>query len=225
MTGVAALVPMRHESERVPGKNYRPFCGRPLFHHIVETLLACKQIDQVVIDTDSPAIKSDAAQSFPTVLFVDRPEDLRDGGTPMNDVLLHTVTELEADLFVQTHSTNPLLRSDTVDRAIDAFQGSGGQHDSLFSVSRLQTRLWNSSGTPVNHDPRHLLRTQDLEPLFEENSNLYIFERATLERYRSRIGENPMLFEVDAMEAWDIDDESDFVIAECLLRMREDRTS
>ncbi|MDX1547652.1 MAG: acylneuraminate cytidylyltransferase family protein [Rhodothermales bacterium] len=219
---IAALVPMRHHSERVPGKNYRPFCGEPLYRHVVRALLACPRITDVVIDTDSPAIRDDAAACFPAVRVLERPPHLRDGATPMNDVLLHTVRRVEADLYLQTHSTNPLLRPETIARALARFDAEAPRHDSLFSVTRLQTRLWDAAGRPVNHDPAVLLRTQDLEPLYEENSCLYLFSRDTLERRGNRIGARPMRFEIAAEEAWDIDEELDFRVAEFLFAHRHE---
>lgn len=219
MTKVVALVPMRHDSERVPGKNYRMFGGKPLYHHIIETLLACPRIVRTVIDTDSELIRSDAAGAFPLVEIRERPADLRDGRTPMNSVLRSAIRDIEADLYLQTHSTNPLLTTDSVTRAIDTYLEADG-FDSLFSVTRLQTRLWSSDATPINHDPVQLLRTQDLPPVFEENSCLYLFSRAGLERRGSRIGERPLLFELPRDEAWDIDEAADFTIAEAIYRAR-----
>lgn len=215
MTDLVAFVPMRHSSERVPGKNYRPFAGRPLYHHIVETLLNCPQISQVCIDTDSPTIIEDATQHFPQVKILLRPEHLRSGTTPMNDVLLNSVSQVDADLYLQTHSTNPLLKSETVSRAIDLFLNQT-EYDSLFGVTRLQTRLYDSAGNAINHDPNVLLRTQDLPPVYEENSNLYIFTAKILQERNNRIGKKPMLFEIERDEAWDIDEEVDFRIAELL---------
>jgi len=219
--GIVALVPMRHHSERVPGKNYRPFAGRPLYHHIVDSLLACPLIREVVVDTDSPDIKKDASSHFPQVLLLDRPQHLRAGMVPMNDVLLHDVAQIEADYYLQTHSTNPLLRSETIVDAIESFLASRPAHDSLFSVTRVQTRLWDSEGRAINHDPSILLRTQDLPPVYEENSCLYIFTRRTLESRGNRIGERPLLFVIDRTEAWDIDEELDFRVAEFLYLERE----
>jgi CMP-N-acetylneuraminic acid synthetase len=209
---------MRHSSERVPGKNYRPIAGRPLYHHIVSTLLACPAIDDVVVDTDSPAILQDAALSFPSVRLIERPVELRGGEVPMNAVLLHDTQLVDGDFYVQTHSTNPLLRPDTIGRAIDALLNAWPGRDSLFGVTPLQTRLWHADGRPINHDPAVLLRTQDLPPVYEENSNLYIFTRDNLARRQNRIGERPILFRMERAEAWDIDEELDFTIAELLLR-------
>ena len=218
---IAALVPMRHHSERVPEKNYRLFAGQPLYHHIVRSLLGCPLITEVVIDTDSPVIIEDARHHFPQVRLMERPEHLRDGNIPMNDVLLHSVTQVEADYYIQTHSTNPLLRTETISRAIQLLLDNYPAYDSLFSVTRIQTRLWDSSGRAVNHDPAILLRTQDLPPLYEENSCLYIFTRNTLETRHNRIGERPLMFEIDRLEAWDIDEELDFRTAEFLYNERE----
>ena len=56
MTTIVALVPMRHHSQRVPGKNYRPLAGKPLYQHIVETLLSVPEITSILIDTDSQPV-------------------------------------------------------------------------------------------------------------------------------------------------------------------------
>ncbi len=218
--GIVALVPMRHDSERVRGKNYRSFAGRPLYHYIVETLLACPEVDQVCIDTDSPVIIEEAQRHFPAVKILLRPEHLRSGMTSMNDVLLNSVAQVQADLYLQTHSTNPLLQATTISRAIAQLRNSP-QHDSLFGVTRWQTRFYDADGKAVNHDPDVLLRTQDLPPLYEENSNLYLFPKSALMERKNRIGHTPMLFPIDRDEAWDIDDEVDFRIAEMLYRQRQ----
>lgn len=214
---IAAIVPMRHDSERVPGKNYRLFIGRPLYHHVISALMACPRIERTFIDTDSELIREDAARAFPDVEVLERPPNLRGGTVPMNEVLLNDVGRIDADYYLQTHSTNPLLRSSSVTRAIDAFLADG-EHDSLFSVTRLQTRLWSMDGEPMNHDPNVLIRTQDLPPVFEENSCLYLFSRDSLEQHGSRIGQHPMIFELPRNEAWDIDDEIDLQIADALYR-------
>lgn len=216
---IVALVPMRHSSERVPRKNYRMIAGRPLYAHILTTLLACPEVDEVVVDTDSPLVLHDCARLFPTVRLIERPEALRDGMVPMNDVLLHTTSLVEAGYFLQTHTTNPLLKPETISRAIATFFDARPKYDSLFGVTALQTRLWWGDGTAVNHDPAVLLRTQDLPPVYEENSNLYIFDRQTLVRRQNRIGERPLLFPIPRDEAWDIDEETDFLIAEQLLEL------
>ncbi len=217
---VVALVPMRHHSERIPGKNYRPLLGKPLYAYILETLLAVPEIAQVVVDTDSPVIMEGLRKDFPQVRVIPRPEHLRDGHIPMNEVLWHDVHQVPAEVYLQTHSTNPLLRAETISRAIRTFYRVYPEYDSLFSVTRWQTRLWDAEGRPLNHDPDVLLRTQDLPPVYEENSCIYIFTRERFLERRNRLGYRPYLFEIPALEAVDIDEPADWAVAECLLRQR-----
>jgi CMP-N-acetylneuraminic acid synthetase len=217
MSKLIALVPMRHHSQRVPGKNYRPLAGKPLYQHIVETLLACPEITQVVVDTDSTPVIQGLLRNFPQVLVLERPEHLRAEHIPMNEILIYDTGQVQADLYLQTHSTNPLLRPQTVSSAIQSLLASYPAYDSLFSVTRLQTRLWDQLGRAINHNPAILLQTQDLPPVYEENSCLYIFNRQTLINRRNRLGERPMMFEIDAAEAWDIDEELDFEITNFLM--------
>jgi CMP-N-acetylneuraminic acid synthetase len=211
---IAAIVPMRHSSERVKGKNYRNFNGKPLFHYVTESLLACSHITQVVIDTDSEPIFEYAAKHFPAVKLLARPAHLQDGNIPMNDVLLNVVRQVPSDFYVQTHSTNPLLSAPTVNKAVEFFLQHYPIYDSLFTVTRLQTRLWDTLARAINHNPNILLRTQDLPPVYEENSCLYIFNKETLQQRHNRIGNRPYLFEIPRQEALDIDEEVDFVLAE-----------
>lgn len=214
---IVALVPMRHDSKRVPGKNYRLMCGKPLYAHIIETLLSCPEIDQIVVDTDSPTILEGLSKDYPQVKTLLRPQELRADTTPTNEILVYDTSQVPADLYLQTHSTNPLLKPETISAAIQRLREVYPEYDSLFSVTRLQTRLWDELGRAVNHNPAVLLRTQDLPPIYEENSCLYLFTRETLLSRRNRLGERPLMFEMDAREATDIDEELDFILAETLM--------
>lgn len=211
---------MRAQSERVPGKNIRPLAGKPLFHHILHTLQICPELAEIVVDTDSEDLRTGLAQHFPAVRVIDRPEHLRSGEIPMNEILLHDTAQVAGDFYLQTHSTNPLLRAETVQQAIRSFLGAYPQKDSLFGVTGLHTRLYDAQGRALNHNPKELLRTQDLPPVFEENSCIYMFTRANLEKSGHRIGDNPLMFPVPRQEAWDIDEEIDFQIVDFLMHQR-----
>jgi CMP-N-acetylneuraminic acid synthetase len=221
MTKIAALVPMRHHSQRVPGKNYRLLEGKPLFQHIIETLLAVPKIDTILVDTDSQPVIEGLRRDFPQVLVIDRPQHLRADTISMNEILIFDTSQVEADFYLQTHSTNPLLRPETISKAIQTLLAEFPKHDSLFSVTRLQKRLYDRNGQALNHDPNVLIQTQDLPPLYEENSCMYIFTRQNLARRGNRLGERPLMFEMDAAEAWDIDDELDFAIVDFLMKQRD----
>jgi CMP-N-acetylneuraminic acid synthetase len=214
---VVALVPMRHQSLRVTGKNYRHLGGVPLFHHILRTLERCSGISRVVIDTDSDVIRENVRTNFPNVTLIERPEHLRGDKVPMTEILYHDAGQVAAECYLQTHSTNPFLRAETIEAALATWREARHAHDSLFSVTRLQARLWDDKIRPINHDPRVLLRTQDLPPIYLENSNFYIFTPDLIMSTRRRIGDRPKLFEIDPLEALDIDDEQAFALAEQLM--------
>ncbi len=217
MDKIAALVPMRHHSQRVKGKNYRELAGKPLYQHILTTLNSCTEISKIIVDTDSQVVMDGIKDKFPEIEILIRPEHLRAEDTPMNEVLLHDTRQVEADFYLQTHTTNPLLTANTISTAIQVIRENFPAYDSLFSVTRRQTRYWDELGRAINHNPAILLQTQDLPPVFEENSCLYIFTRETLELQRNRIGLRPFMFEIDAEEAWDIDEEIDFKIVDLLM--------
>jgi CMP-N-acetylneuraminic acid synthetase len=214
---LAALVPMRHHSQRVPGKNYRILGEKPLFHHIIANLLECSDINEVVVDTDSSIIIDGLQKYFPQVRVINRPEPLRADDVPMNEILAYDTDQVKADFYLQTHTTNPLLKSETISKAIEKFFNIYPAYDSLFSVTRLQTRLWDQLGRAINHNPAVLMQTQDLPPVYEENSCIYIFHRETLLSRRNRLGERPFMYEISAAEAWDIDDELDFALTDFLM--------
>lgn len=222
---LVALMPMRHSSERVKGKNYRPFGdGRPLFQHMLDVLLATPGIDKVVIDTDSPNVFEICKRDYPQVVLIERPAHLRDGATPMNNVLLHDIAQVDSQFYLQTHSTNPLVTKETLSKAVDQFLTTYPVRDSLFSVTRIQSRLWDELIRPMNHNPAILLRTQDLPPVYNENSCIYIFEKKTLVERQNRIGARPIMFEMDADEAQDIDEEINFQVAEAIFRAKNGMT-
>ena len=211
---------MRHHSQRVPGKNYRPLAGKPLYQHILDTLKSVPEIETVIVDTDSEPVMDGVRRLYPEMKLIQRPEHLRADDVPMNDILLYDTAQVQADFYLQTHSTNPLLKSETISRGIQLLFTNYPNNDSLFSVTRLQTRLYWQDGRAINHNPLELLQTQDLPPVYEENSCIYVFTRANLERKKHRIGDSPLMFEIDASEAWDIDEELDFEIADFLMRKR-----
>ncbi len=222
MTRLSAMVPMRHHSQRVPEKNFRLIAGKPLFHHILNTLLNVPEIDDIFVDTDSPVISDGIKEFFPKVNIIDRSEDLRMDDVSMNRIIAHDMSVIGADLYLQTHSTNPLLRSKTLSRAIQVFNENRLKFDSLFSVTRLQTRLYDQSGRAVNHNPGELIQTQDLPPLYEENSCIYLFTEAGFKKSGHRIGSSPYLFEITPDEAWDIDTPLDFEIVDFIMKKNKE---
>lgn len=222
--GMIALLPMKGHSERVPNKNIRPLNGRPLFYHIADTLKNTGLFEALAINTDSGEIAQLAIDRYGDwVRIIDRPPDLIGDHVSMNSIIAHDIALLgtENDYF-QTHSTNPFLSAETIRSAVERFHvGSrNGEFDSLFSVNALKTRLYDKNLNPINHNPAVLGRTQDLDIIYEENSNFYIFTANSFFCKKHRIGPNaaPYVMSRHAVESIDIDDIVDWEFAEMILK-------
>ncbi len=214
---LVALLPMKAHSARVSGKNFRMFAGKPLFRWILETLLEMDEVDLVVINTDAEAILAEhGIRTTDRVLIRQRQQAIRGDLVSMNRIIQDDLQAINSQIYLMTHVTNPLLTSATITEALQAYQSAVqiGDADSLFTVNRIQTRFYRQDGSPVNHDPNQLLRTQDLEPWFEENSNLYIFSQRSFSATGARIGAKPLLFETPMRESLDIDDQQGWEFAE-----------
>jgi len=212
---ITALVPMKGHSERVSNKNIRILAGKPLFHWIMESLSKSKYIHRIIINTDSEEISKSARDNF-NVKILKRPDYLTGDMVTIQPLIAYDLKKTTGEYYLQTHSTNPLLKTKTIDAAIEQFF-SQKEHDSLFSVTPVKTRFFWPDGSGVNHDPNHLVRTQDLNPIYEENSCIYIFSKTTNMRHKNRIGSNPIMFPINKLEAVDIDEIEDFYWAEYLL--------
>ena len=225
---ILALLPMKAHSARVSGKNFRDFCGKPLFRWVLDTLLEVKEIDRVVINTDArELLNQHGLRDTDRILIRDRPENICGDFVSMNRIIEDDLRHTEADLYLMTHTTNPLLSAATIRKALHTYNTvvSNDAGDSLFSVDRIQTRFYRRDGCPVNHDPENLVRTQDLEPWYEENSNFYLFSRSSFLSTNARIGKKPYLFISPKYESIDIDEPEDWdfavaVATECLKRQR-----
>ena len=214
---IVALLPMKANSERVKGKNFRDFCGKPLFRWILDTLLEVEEISEVVINTDARHILADnGLVDGGRVVIRDRRPEICGDLVSMNLVIADDVANVPADIYLMTHTTNPLVSAETIRGALAAFRTAQaeGAADSLFTVDKVQTRFYRADGTAVNHDPDNLVRTQDLEPWYEENSNIYLFTRPSFESTSARIGRKPMMYENPPFESIDIDtpDDWDFAV-------------
>jgi CMP-N-acetylneuraminic acid synthetase len=225
---IVALLPMKANSERVKGKNFRDFCGKPLFRWILDTLLEVNEIDQIIINTDARQILADnGLVDTDRILIRDRKPEICGDLVSMNRVLADDVANVPADIYLMTHTTNPLMSADTIRKALAAFQEAqaAGKADSLFTVDKVQTRFYRADCSPVNHDPDNLIPTQHLEPWFEENSNLYLFTRESFAKTKARIGKQPMMHEGPFFESIDIDTPADWdfavVAARYLLEQKE----
>ena len=216
-----ALLPMKAHSERVSGKNFKTMAGKPLFRWILDSLLAVESIDQIVINTDAISTLSEMGLATnDRVIIRERRTEICGDHVSMNLIIQDDLQATDADTYIMTHTTNPLLSSGTIIKALDAFKTAKllNSADSLFGVTKFQTRFYKEDGSAVNHDPDNLIRTQDLEPWYEENSCIYIFDKASFAKTNARIGQKPILFEIPKLEAIDIDEKEDWFLANAVAK-------
>jgi len=217
---IVALLPMKEKSERIIGKNFKTFSGKPLFLWILDSLQKIEAIDSIIINTDAQdSLLENGLIESERIVLRNRSEHLRGDHVSMNLIIEDDIKSIDSDLYLMTHTTNPLLTSKTISTAINLFLNQS-DHDSLFTVSKIQTRFYDENVIPINHDPNNLIRTQDLPTWYEENSCLYIFSKESFNKTNARIGSSPMMCPVSKNESVDIDDIDDWKIAESIMNSR-----
>ncbi len=210
---------MKANSERVPNKNFKLIGGKPLYYWILETLFAIDIIDRVIVNTDADQeLFSNFVKNKKLVLRSRKP-NLCGDMVSMNKIIEDDILSDEGNNFLMTHTTNPLISMKTLRNAIDIFMSRDkNQYDSLYSTTKFQGRFYYDGSVAINHNPNELLRTQDLPPVYLENSCLYLFEKSSFLETKTRIGKKPILFETPQLESVDIDTENDWYLADLLIR-------
>ena len=217
---IVALLPMKANSERVKGKNFRDFGGKPLFKWVLDTLLSVAEIDLIVINTDARHILAQYGLiDNERILIRDRNEEICGDLISMNLIIKDDIKNIDSDIYLMTHTTNPFLSRHSVEAAIEKFQiavkAEGA--DSLFTVNKVQDRFYDIDVQPINHDPANLIRTQDLDPWYQENSNLYLFSKESFYKTDARIGANPTMLVTAPYESTDIDTPDDWELGEVMV--------
>lgn len=206
-----ALVPIKMNNERTPGKNTKRFSdGTPLIQCILKTLKACTEIDEVYVYCSREEIKE---YMIPGTRFLRRDEKYDTAQADVNDMFRTFSLEVPADVYVLAHATAPFQKASSIDKAVAAVKT--GDYDSAMAVKKMQEFLWEAQ-KPVNYDPLNIPRTQDLPEMYVETTGLYVFTRDVIQNRRSRIGEHPYLLEVSPVEATDINNPIDFEIASAI---------
>ena len=217
---IVALLPMKANSERVKGKNFRDFGGKPLFKWVLDTLLSVSEIDLIVINTDARHILAEYGLiDNERILIRDRSEEICGDLVSMNLIIQDDIKNIDSDIYLMTHTTNPFLSRHSVQAAIEKFQITvkAGDADSLFTVNKVQDRFYDVDVQPINHDPANLIRTQDLNPWYQENSNLYLFSKDSFYKTDARIGANPTMLVTATYESTDIDTPDDWELGEVMV--------
>lgn len=208
-----ALIPIKLGSIRVPQKNIRPFYdGTPLMFFIQKACLESKYIDEIYIYCSDESIKK---YVLPGVKFLKRPEFLNGDDKNANDIINEFMKEVDADIYVNTHTTSPFAKSETIDDCIKHV--ANGEYDSAFCAEAIRTFMWED-GKPINFNPDRFPRTQDLPLIYGETCIAYVFKKETFKTYNRRVGIRPFIKEVGKIEAMDIDYPEDFEICNAIYK-------
>lgn len=210
-----ALIPIKFNNRRLPGKNIKPLGGRPLMQYIQETLLQVKGIDEIYVYCSDEGVKE---YLLPGVCYLQRPQSLDQDSTKINEVLASFAQAKKADLYLLTHATAPFIKAESIQKGIDAVKSDN--YDSAFAVIRQQDFLWQN-GKPLNYDLSAIPRTQDLVPIYRETCGFYLYTYWQIVEQNRRIGDKPYFVEVSEIEAVDIDEQEDFDLAEAIVSMKK----
>ncbi|MBE5910012.1 acylneuraminate cytidylyltransferase family protein [Pseudobutyrivibrio sp.] len=210
---IVAIMPIKLKNERCPGKNTRLLGDKPLLQYELDSLKETGLCDSINVYCSS----EDVVPFLPEgVNFIKRPEVLDLPTSNFTQIFETFMNEVDADIYVYAHATAPFITVETMKNCIEAVKS--GEHDSAFCALKLQDYLWQD-GKPLNFDAQNIPRTQDLTPIYQETSGVYVFTKEVFEKKRRRIGDNPYVSEVSFKEAVDIDNPEDFVLAERLVEI------
>lgn len=204
---VTAFVPIKLNSQRLPGKMLLTLGNKKLYLHVFDTLRKVPSIDEIYCYCSDPVVSQDLPSD---VLFLKRniEVDKMEG----MDIYNSFASLVESDIYVLAHATSPFVKYDSFSRGLTSVLS--GQYDSACSVSRLRTYCWHND-KPINFTRNKISKTQDLHPVFYETSGFYIFTKQTLNEGQ-RHGKKIFMTEVDKIEAIDIDELQDFTIANAI---------
>jgi len=207
----ACFIPIKSNSERVKGKNFRVLNGKKLYEHIIEHVTEANIFDTVFIDTNSDEIAEYAKAHGCEV--IERKKELAANTANGNDLLnYHYKLFPDYDLYFQIFATAPYLQPETIKCCVEKLMNSE-EYDSCFTAVRHQGFFWLNRHS-INYRPEILPRSQDMEPVLEETTGLYGMRKEALEKYHCRIGASPYIHIVDKFEAVDINTEEDLKIEE-----------
>lgn len=207
---IVAIMPIKLNNERCPGKNTRLLGGKPLLQHELDNLKKTGLLNNIIVYCSDEAIIPFLPEG---VNFLQRPVYLDLPTSNFTQIFESFMSKQDADIYVYAHATAPYITVDTMKQCIEAVKS--GKFDSAFCAVKLQDYLWQD-GNPLNFDPENLPRTQDLKPIYQETSGVYVFTKEVFEKYHRRIGMHPFIKEVSFKEAVDIDNPEDFILAEAL---------
>jgi CMP-N-acetylneuraminic acid synthetase len=209
---IVAIVPVKLNNERLPGKNTKLLGNTPLIQYILNTLLQVHNIEEIFVYCSDASIKSYLPSE---VKFLRRDQSLDLPTSNFNRIFESFLTVVNAEIYVYAHATAPFITPETVHDCLTHVES--GNYDSAFTASEIQDYLW-FEGKPLNFDATNLPRSQDLPPIYRETSGIYVFTKKQYLQTHRRIGNKPYIKNVSPKEAIDINTFEDFELAQMIIK-------
>lgn len=208
---IVAIMPIKLQNERLPGKNTKLLGDKPLLQYELISLMETDLLDSVNVYCSDESVCKYLPEG---IKFIERPESLDLPTSNFSQIFENFINVIDADIYVYAHATAPFITVDTMKQCIEAVKS--GEYDSAFCAVKIQDFLWEN-GEPLNFDATNIPRSQDINPIYRETSGVYVFTKEVFLKYHRRIGKKPFIKEVSFKEAVDINNPEDFALAEALL--------
>ncbi len=218
------VIPARGGSKRIPRKNVRVMCGKPLICYSIENANALKaymDVD-VAVSTDDEELSGIVEKRGVEVVI--RPAELATDKVTLDPVIYHAMQTMEEkkgcryDTVITMQATSPTLKWETVKAAIDFFENS--EWDTVISAMNKPHLSWGVVDGKITKNYEKRLNSQELPPNYLETGGFLITRRDCVTK-EGRIGEKVNIFEIPEEEAIDIDTYSDWVLCENILRRKK----
>lgn len=207
----ACFIPIKANSERIKGKNFKILNGKELYKYIIENAIKSDVFDDIYVDTNSDIVKEFCNEKG--IKVIERIDELAQNTANGNDLLNYHYEKFpDYDFYFQLFATAPFLQVESIVECYEKLVNSN-EYDSCFTGFENHGFFW-LNGNPINYRPEILPRSQDLSPMIEETTGLYGIKREALKKYRCRIGAYPYIKIVSKFEAVDINTDADFRLAE-----------
>lgn len=221
-----AFIPVRGGSKSIPLKNIKPICGKPLVYWTVKAACECRYIDKVYVSTDSEVIRNAVQRFVGEISGADKievigrsPETATDGAST-ESAMLEFAEHYIFDNIILVQATSPMLTAGDLNGGYELY--ATDNTDSVLSVVKQYRFLWKQdkeeNAVPMNYEVFHRPRRQEFDGYLMENGAFYICSRENLLKTGNRLSGNIKAYEMDADTAFEIDEPSDWLIIEALMK-------
>lgn len=213
---IVSLIPARGGSKRLPRKNIKKLCGRPLIDYAIKASLN-SNVDETWISTEDEEIKHVALQCGAQV--IDRPREFASDTATQEEVMTHFTKHVDYDIIALIEPTYPLIQTRDINMSLDKFIKT--KCDSLLTLENKKFFIWkllNEKETmSINYNPENRPRYQDFEGVYVEEGGIYITTKENFLKSKCRIN-GKIGYYVLEHPSIDVDNENDLKMTEMLLK-------